>query len=207
MPELVLRGVVPVVVLDDAGRAVTLAKVFQAAGLSSIEVTMRTPAALDAIRSITSEVPEMAVGAGTVLTVQMAREAAEAGAGFIVSPGLSERVVGWCREKQLPVFPGVSTPTEITRALELGVDRMKFFPAEQSGGISMLKALASPFQGVHFMPTGGIGPENLRDYLALPNVMACGGSWLCPRKLIAAGAFDQISALCQEAVRLIEDRV
>ena len=200
-----LSGIVPVVVLNHAERAAELARALQAGGLNSVEITMRTPAALEAIERISAEVPEMVVGAGTVLSVQMAQKAVQAGARFIVSPGLSQSVVRWCRENGVPVFPGVSTPTEVTQALELGLHQMKFFPAEQSGGVSMLRALASPFQSVSFMPTGGIGPKNVRDYLALPNVMACGGSWLCPQKLIDAGEFEQITALCRQAVQLIEE--
>lgn len=200
--ELTLSGVVPVVVLNHAEQAVDLALAMQAGGLNSVEITMRTPAAAEAIRSIAAEVPGMTVGAGTVLNIQMAQDAVEAGAQFIVSPGLSKNLVLWCQERGIPVFPGVSTPTEITQAMELGLKQLKFFPAEQSGGVSMLKSLASPFQGIRFMPTGGISPKNLKDYLALPNVMACGGSWLCPQKLIDAGEFDQITVLCREAVQL-----
>lgn len=203
--EMTLGRIVPVVVLEQAEPAAALARAIQAGGLHSMEITMRTPAAAEAIRSAAAQVPELTVGAGTVLTVQMAREAVKAGAQFIVSPGLSANLVRWCRKRNVPVFPGVSTPTEVIQAMELGLDRLKFFPAEQSGGVPALKTFGSLFREVQFMPTGGIGPKNLKSYLALPNVMACGGSWLCPPKLIRAGAFDQITALCREAVCLTAD--
>ena len=139
-----------------------------------MEITLRTSAALEAIRQTVCQVPDILVGAGTVHSVTMAQQAVEAGARFIVSPGLDRAVVGWCQERDIPVFPGVSTPTELEAALELGLTAVKFFPAEQSGGVAMLRALASPYQGIQFMPTGGIRLENLSQYLCLPNVLACG---------------------------------
>lgn len=203
--EITLGRVVPVVVLDQAEAAAALARAIQAGGLCSMEITMRTPAAAEAIRSVAAQVPELVVGAGTVLTVEMAQDAVRSGAQFIVSPGLSSELVRWCQEQNVPVFPGVSTPTEVIQALELGLNRLKFFPAEQYGGVSALKTFGSLFQEVQFMPSGGIGPRNLKSYLELPNVMACGGSWLCPQKLVSAGAFDEITALCRDAVCLAAD--
>lgn len=196
--------IVPIVVLENENRVELLAEALYAGGISSMEITLRTPAALGAIERIAGSTPKLLVGAGTVLNEEMARNAVSCGARFIVSPGLSRDVVSWCQGHEIPVFPGVSTPSEIMAALEMGLDCMKFFPAEQSGGVELLKALASPFAGVHFMPTGGINPENLLDYLRLPNVTACGGSWFCSQQMIREGAFEQITALCRQAVALSE---
>lgn len=204
MPDAVrrlnLEHILPIVIVEEQQRALPVARALQAGGLSAVEVTMRTPVALNSIEKIARQIPEIEVGAGTVLNVRMAQDAMSAGAKFIVSPGLSKNVVTWCLERQIPVYPGVSTPTEIVRALELGIEEMKFFPAEQAGGVQMLKTLASPFRTVRFIPTGGIGIRNLKEYLKLSNVIACGGSWLCSEKLIQAGAYEQITALCREAV-------
>ena len=199
-----LGKIVPVVVLDNGDRATELARAFLDGGLRSVEITMRTSAALGAIERIARDVPEIVVGAGTVLNLSMAQEAVHAGVRFIVSPGLDQNVVSWCKEHQVQVFPGVVTPTEIMAALELGINQVKFFPAEQSGGVRMLKALSAPFPGVRFMPTGGISLTNLREYLSLPHVIACGGSWLCPKTMIEAGDFAEIAVLCKEAIKLAE---
>lgn len=208
MPDSVTRtffesGLVPVVVLTQAEKGAALARAIQAGGLNSMEITLRTSAALEAIRQTVCQVPDILVGAGTVHSVTMAQQAVEAGARFIVSPGLDRAVVGWCQERDIPVFPGVSTPTELEAALELGLTAVKFFPAEQSGGVAMLRALASPYQGIQFMPTGGIRLENLSQYLRLPNVLACGGSWMCPGHLIEQGGFDEITDLCRKAVKTV----
>lgn len=135
--------------------------------------------------------------------MDMARKVVDAGARFIVSPGLNRSVVTWCQEREIPVFPGISTPTELEAALELGLTEVKFFPAEPSGGASMLRALASPYQGVRFMPTGGIRLENLAQYLRLPNVLTCGGSWICPGHLVEQNRFDQVTDLCRQAVKMV----
>lgn len=208
MPDSVTRtffesGLVPVVVLTQAEKGAALARAIQAGGLNSMEITLRTSAALEAIRQTVCQVPDILVGAGTVHSVTMAQQAVEAGARFIVSPGLDRAVVGWCQERDIPVFPGVSTPTELEAVLELGLTAVKFFPAEQSGGVAMLRALASPYQGIQFMPTGGIRLENLSQYLRLPNVLACGGSWMCPVHLIEQGRFDEITDLCRKAVKTV----
>ena len=208
MPDSVTRtffesGLVPVVVLTQAEKGVALARAIQAGGLNSMEITLRTSAALEAIRQTVCQAPDILVGAGTVHSVAMAQQAVEAGARFIVSPGLDRAVVDWCQERDIPVFPGVSTPTELEVALELGLTTVKFFPAEQSGGAAMLHALASPYQGMRFMPTGGIRLENLSQYLRLPNVLACGGSWMCPGHMIEEGRFDEITDLCRRAVKTV----
>lgn len=145
----------------------------------------------------------MLVGAGTVTTVEMAQSAVEAGARYIISPGLNPKVVRWCQQHDVPVLPGVATPTDVEAAMDLGLATLKFFPAEQNGGIPMLKALGAPYRNVKFIPTGGVGPKNLVDYLDLPNVVACGGSWMAPTELIDAGEFDQITAICAQSVKLM----
>ena len=193
-------GIVPVVVIHDAENAVELAKALIRGGIETAEITLRTPAALDAIQRIAKEVPEVLVGAGTVTSVELAEQAIQAGAKYIVSPGLNPRVVTFCLERNIPILPGVSTPTEIEAAMELGLTQCKFFPAEQSGGCKMLAALASPYSKMKFIPTGSIDSHNLNEYLNLPNVLACGGSWMCPASLIDARKFDEIEALCHKAV-------
>lgn len=194
-----LGRVVPVVTLEKAEFAVPLAKAILSGGLISAEITLRTREALEGIGRIASEVPELCVGAGTVLNASMAKDAVSAGAKFLVSPGLNRNIVRFCRKRQVPLYPGAMTPTEIMCALELGLDQIKFFPAEISGGVAMLKSFAAPFQAVQFIPTGGIHLANLQSYLALSNVMACGGTWLCPQELCEKGDFDGIARLCKEA--------
>lgn len=196
-------GLVPVVILHDANHAVPLAHAFLAGGLNSMEITLRTPAGIESIRRVAQEVPDMMVGAGTVHSVDTAQQAEQAGAQFIVTPGFSRPVVTWCLERGIPVMPGVSTPTEVETALELGLTTLKFFPAEQSGGIAMLKAFQSPYSQVKFMPTGGINATNLTSYLRLPNVLACGGSWVCPASLVEQENFPAITQLCREAMELV----
>jgi 2-dehydro-3-deoxyphosphogluconate aldolase/(4S)-4-hydroxy-2-oxoglutarate aldolase len=194
--------VVPVIVIDSADRAIGLADALLAGGLPCAEVTFRTPAAAEALRRIAAERPDVVIGAGTVLSPEQAARAREAGARFIVSPGLNRRVVEWCQGHDLPVFPGTCTPTEIEAALECGLGVVKFFPAEPIGGLKYLKAIAAPFPGLSFMPTGGITPANVLDYLAFDRVVACGGSWMAPQDWIAAGAFDRITQAVRDAVTL-----
>ncbi len=201
LERISLIGILPVVVLEDAEAAVPLARAMERGGIPAAEVTFRTGAAEESIRRIAAEVPGVLVGAGTVTSVELAERAVRAGAKFIVSPGLNPAVVRYCLENGIPVVPGVSSPTEIEAAMGLGLSVLKFFPAEQVGGRAMLKALASPYGGIRFIPTGGVGKENLNDYLSLPNVLACGGSWICPASLSAAGRFDEIEELCRQAVR------
>ena len=194
--------IVPVIVIDSAERAIGLADALIAGGLPCAEVTFRTPAAAEALRRMTSERPDIFAGAGTVLTPEQAARAKDAGARFIVSPGLNRRVVEWCQDHALPIFPGTCTPTEIEAALECGLDVVKFFPAEPIGGLKYLKAIAAPFPDLHFMPTGGITAGNVREYLAFSRVIACGGSWMAPQDWIAAGAFDRIEQAVRDAVAL-----
>ena len=196
---------VPVVVLEDAKDAVSLAKSLIEGGLPCAEVTFRTAAAEESIRKMTEAFPEMLVGAGTVLTTEQVDRAVAAGAKFIVSPGFNPRIVDYCLDKGIPMIPGCCTPSDIEQALERGLEVVKFFPAEAAGGVPMLKALAGPYRNVRFMPTGGIGPANLKNYLALPAVLACGGSWMVKESLVNAGEFDKIRELTMEAVKLSGD--
>ena len=192
--------VIPVVVIDEVDKAVPVAKALVAGGLPIIEVTMRTAAAPAAIAAIAAEVPDAHVGAGTVLSAEQAHTIVAAGARFIVSPGLHEEVVAAASELGVPIIPGVATATETQRAWNMGLRELKFFPAEQAGGVAMIKALSSVFRDVSFMPTGGVTPANLKDYLAHSFVLACGGSWLTPAAAIAAGDYEQITVLAREAL-------
>lgn len=194
-------GIVPVVVLDDPKDAAPLAKALCDGGLPCAEVTFRTAAAEESIKIMTSQFPDMLVGAGTVLTVEQVDRAAAAGARFIVSPGLNPTVVKHCMEKGLPVVPGTATPSDVETAMSLGLDTVKFFPAEQAGGIAMIKAMAAPYTQMKFMPTGGINAKNLNSYLAFDKVLACGGSWMVKKELISSGQFDKIRELTREAVQ------
>ena len=171
-------GIIPVIKIKDAAGAVPLAQALARGGLPAAEITFRTACAEEAIRRITAELPDMLVGAGTVLTVEQASRAKDAGASFIVSPGLNPEVVSWCLEAGVPVLPGVCTPSDIEKALSLGLKTVKFFPAEASGGVAMLKAMSAPYGDVRFMPTGGINEKNLLAYLSFPKVVACGGSFM-----------------------------
>jgi 2-dehydro-3-deoxyphosphogluconate aldolase/(4S)-4-hydroxy-2-oxoglutarate aldolase len=184
--------IVPVIVIDDPIDAVPLAQALADGGLPCAEVTFRTPRAADALRRITAETPSLLAGAGTVLTPAQAARAREAGARFIVAPGFSPAVVDYCLEHEIPMFPGVCTPTEIEAALAKGLEVLKFFPAEPMGGAAFLKAICGPYVGVRFMPTGGVSAANLASYLALPQVVACGGSWMAPADWIAGKQFDRI---------------
>ena len=194
-----LTPVVPVVVIDDAARAVPVARALVAGGLPIVEITLRTSAALEAIGAVAAEVPEAHVGAGTVLSEEQARAAVSAGARFIVSPGLHDGVVSAANELSVPVMPGVATPSEVQRAWNLGLRVLKYFPASLAGGIPMLKALSAVFRDIRFIPTGGISAENLPDYLEVPSVIACGGSWLTPSGAIADGDYARITRLAAEA--------
>lgn len=191
--------ILPVVVLEDAGAAAPLAAALTAGGLHSVEVTFRTDAAAAAIQTM-SEQPDLLVGAGTVLTPAQVDRAVAAGARFVVSPGFGPRVVAHCQELGVPVFPGVASATEIQMALDAGLDTIKFFPAEQLGGLPMIKALAAPFRAVRFIPTGGVNTGNLADYLAHPAVLAVGGTWMVAPALLAAGRWDEVTRLTAAAV-------
>jgi len=197
-----LAPVIPVLVVEDAGSAAPLARALVAGGLPVLEVTLRTPAALDAIRAMAGAAPEAVVGAGTLLNARDVRAAHAAGARFGVSPGLSEVVLDAAAELELPMLPGVATPSEAMRAAERGHQTLKFFPAEQAGGVAMLKAWASPLADLRFCPTGGITAANARGYLDLPNVVCVGGSWVAPADAVAVGDWAGIEALAREAAGL-----
>lgn len=191
--------VVPVVVISDARLAVPVAKALLAGGITTMEVTFRTDCASDAIRAIAEEVPEMFVGAGTVLNEDQALKAWEAGARFLVSPGYNEDLVDYCLEQGFPIIPGCVTPTEIMRAISRNLSILKFFPANIYGGANAIKSLSFVFRDIKFIPTGGIGPDDFEEYLSLPSVFAVGGSWLCSESDISAGRFDRITELAATA--------
>jgi len=192
-------GLVPIVKIDRAEDAVPLGQALVDGDLPCAEITFRTAAAEESIRRIAAALPQAVVGAGTVLSVDQAEKAVAAGVRFIVSPGFDPKVVDWCLTRGVLAIPGVATPTEINMALDKGLNVLKFFPAEAFGGIHTLKAVAAAYGNVKFIPTGGIGPENLADYLSLPAVHACGGSWLVTSQLISSGRFAEISRLAREA--------
>ena len=193
---------VPIVVIDKAEHASTLGEVLVAGGLPLVEVTCRTPAAESAIRTLANR-GDLLVGAGTILTTEQADRAIDAGATFLVTPGTNPKVVEYVLKRGLPIVPGVATPSEIELATSLGVEVLKFFPAETMGGIPALKAFAGPYPDARFIPTGGISPELLPSYLRLSSVVACGGSWVAPRELLTAGRFDAIAALVEQAKKLL----
>ena len=195
-------GVVPVVVLEEAKDALPLAKALVEGGLPCAEVTFRTEAAEESIRLMSEKYPEMLVGAGTVLTTKQVDRAAAAGAKFIVSPGFDPEIVDYGLEKKIPVFPGCITPSEVAQAVKRGLEVVKFFPAEQAGGVAMIKAMAAPYTMVKFMPTGGISAKNLKDYLSFGKILCCGGSWMVKGDMIRNGEFDKIRELTKEAVEL-----
>ncbi|MEU4049878.1 bifunctional 4-hydroxy-2-oxoglutarate aldolase/2-dehydro-3-deoxy-phosphogluconate aldolase [Streptomyces olivaceus] len=197
-----LAPVVPVVVVDELADAVPLARALVAGGLPAIEVTLRTPVALDAIRAIAGEVPGAVVGAGTVITAEQVGEVVAAGARFLVSPGWTDGLLDAMRASGVPFLPGVSTTSEVVALLERGVREMKFFPAEAAGGTAYLKALAAPLPQARFCPTGGIGPASAPDYLALPNVGCVGGSWMLPKDAVAGRDWGRVEALAREAAAL-----
>ena len=205
LEELKKIGIVPVVVLDDAKDAVPLAQALCEGGLPCAEVTFRTAAAEESIRKISEAYPQMLVGAGTVLSVEQAERAVAAGAKFIVSPGFNPKVVKYCIDHEIPVTPGIQTPTEIEMALEYGLEVLKFFPAEPAGGLKMIKALAAPYTMVRFMPTGGINENNVRDYLKYDKIHACGGSWMVKGDLIRAGEFDKIREMVKQAAEIVKE--
>lgn len=199
---LELSPVVPVVVLDEATHAVPLAQALLRGGIRTIEVTLRTPAGLSAIERIAAEVPDIAVGAGTITEPGQAAQAAQAGAQYLVTPGCTERLLDEVDDTGLPSLPGISTVSEALRLAERGARALKFFPAEPSGGVPYLKAIAGPLPELLFCPTGGITPDSAPKYLALPNVRCVGGSWLAPKDLLAAGDWGQIEALARAAAEL-----
>lgn len=197
-------GVVPVVVLEDAKDAVPLATALVEGGLPCAEVTFRTEAAEESIRLMTEQFPEMLVGAGTVLTVEQVDAAVRTGAKFIVSPGFDAEIVDYCLKNEIPVFPGCISPSEVAQAVKRGLKVVKFFPAEPAGGISMIKAMAAPYTGLKFMPTGGINAKNLGEYLSCDKIVCCGGSWMVKGELVKTGEFTKIRQLTEEARRLVD---
>ncbi len=197
---------VPVVKIDQAKDAQALGKALLVGGLPVAEITFRTDAAEEAIRLLRRETPDLLVGAGTVLTVDNVKRAIDAGAQFMVAPGFNPKVVDYCLANGQVIVPGVNSPTDIEMGLDHGLDVLKLFPAEASGGLKLLKALSGPYGGIRFMPTGGITAKNLIDYLAFDRVLACGGTWMVETALISAGRFDEITRLTREAVDLIAAR-
>ncbi len=197
-------GVVPVVVLENADDAVDTAKAMLAGGVNVMEITFRTAAAADSIANVSKEVPDMLVGAGTVVTLEQCKKAVACGAKFIVAPGYDEEVVSWCCENGIPVTPGCVTPTEIMYALKHDIKVIKFFPANVYGGLNALKALSGPFGGIRFIPTGGVGQSNLAEFITSPVIHAVGGSWVCPKGDISAHNYDKITELCRAAREAID---
>lgn len=201
--EIRSYGLIPVIKIDDAEKAVPLAKALCDGGLPAAEVTFRTAAAKDAIAKMSAAFPEMLIGAGTVLTTAQVDEAVAAGAKFIVSPGLNPKVVRYCLDKEIPILPGCATPSDMEQAIELGLSVVKFFPAEANGGLKSIKAMSAPYTQLRFMPTGGVNEQNLGDYLAFPKIIACGGSFMVNDALINAGDFAAITELTRKAVSIV----
>jgi 2-dehydro-3-deoxyphosphogluconate aldolase/(4S)-4-hydroxy-2-oxoglutarate aldolase len=200
LEELGKIGIIPVIKLDDVEKAVPLARALAAGGIPCVELTFRTSQAEEAIRRISKETPEMLTGAGTVLTTEQVDKAINAGAKFIVSPGLNPKVVSYCIKKGIPVAPGCANPSDIEQALEFGLEAVKFFPAEQAGGLEYIKAISAPYPNMKFIPTGGINAANIAKYISFDKTLACGSSWMASADLINAGNFEKITALSKEAV-------
>jgi 2-dehydro-3-deoxyphosphogluconate aldolase/(4S)-4-hydroxy-2-oxoglutarate aldolase len=200
LEQIGLLGILPVAIIEDESKAVTLGRTLRESGLPAIEVTFRTQAAASVIERIAGDTSNMLIGAGTILNVNQVRTAVDAGARFIVSPGFSPNVVEYCITNSIPVIPGVATPTEIQQALDYGLDVVKFFPAEACGGLKYLKAISAPFRNLRYIPTGGIDETMLLSYLQFQKVLACGGSWMVNPEMIEAGQFEKIAALSRQAV-------
>lgn len=198
-------GIVPVVVLEDAKDAEPLAQALCDGGLPCAEVTFRTAAAEESIKIMSEKFPDMLVGAGTVITTEQVDRATAAGAKFIVSPGLNPSIVKYCADNGILITPGCANPSDIEQAIAYGLEVVKFFPAEQAGGLPYIKAISAPYTGIKFMPTGGINPENVRDYLSYNRILACGGSWMVKGDLVKAGDFGKIRELVKEAVEIVKE--
>ena len=194
-------GIIPVVAIDDADKAVPLAKALSEGGLPAAEITFRTAAAEESIRRIVAECPDVLVGAGTVLTKEQADRAVAAGAKFIVTPGFNPEMIAYIKSLGIPMMPGAATPGEMEQAMSMGLTNIKFFPAEANGGVNKLKALAGPYQAAKWMPTGGVNAKNLNDYLSFDRIIACGGTWLATGADIAEGNWEGITKKCKEAVK------
>ncbi|HIF9449827.1 TPA: bifunctional 4-hydroxy-2-oxoglutarate aldolase/2-dehydro-3-deoxy-phosphogluconate aldolase [Photobacterium damselae] len=201
--QLKALKVIPVIAIDKAEDIIPLGKVLAGNGLPAAEITFRSEAAVEAIRLLRETQPDMLIGAGTVLNREQAIAAKEAGATFIVSPGFNPNTVKACQEIEIDIVPGVNNPSTVEAALEMGLTTLKFFPAEASGGINMVKSLLAPYTDIELMPTGGINPANIKDYLAIPRVLACGGTWMVDKKLIEAGNWEELARLTREAVKLV----
>ncbi|RBM26227.1 bifunctional 4-hydroxy-2-oxoglutarate aldolase/2-dehydro-3-deoxy-phosphogluconate aldolase [Vibrio tarriae] len=201
--QLKALKVIPVIAIDNAEDIIPLGKVLVENGLPAAEITFRSEAAVEAIRLLRQTQPDMLIGAGTVLNREQAIAAKEAGATFIVSPGFNPNTVKACQEIGIDIVPGVNNPSTVEAALEMGLTMLKFFPAEASGGINMVKSLLAPYTDIELMPTGGISPANIKDYLAIPRVLACGGTWMVDKKLIEAGNWEELARLTREAVALV----
>lgn len=204
LEELRKTGIVPVVVIDDAKDALKLGKALLDGGIACAEVTFRTEAAEEAIRILSESYPNMLVGAGTVLTIEQVNRAVKAGAKFIVSPGINPKVVEYCVNNDILIIPGTANPSNVETALEYGLKVVKFFPAEQAGGLNYIKAISAPYSGVMFMPTGGINQNNVSEYLKYDRIIACGGSWMVKKDFIKDGKFDEITRLTREALELVK---
>lgn len=201
--QLKALKIIPVIAVDKAEDIIPLGKVLAENGLPVAEITFRSDAAAEAIRLLREAQPDMLIGAGTVLNKEQVIEAKEAGATFIVSPGFNPNTVKACQEIGIDIVPGVNNPSALEAALEMGLTTLKFFPAEASGGVNMVKAMLAPYGDVHIMPTGGINQKNIKDYLAVPRVLACGGTWMVDKKLVEAGEWDKLAHLTREAVELV----
>lgn len=201
--QLSALKIIPVIAIDKAEDIIPLGKVLVDNGLPVAEITFRSEAAVDAIRLLREAQPDILIGAGTVLNREQVIAAKEAGASFIVSPGFNSNTIKACQELNIPVVPGVNNPSTIEAALEMGLTTLKFFPAEASGGIAMLKSLLAPYVDIQLMPTGGINTKNINDYLAIPRVVCCGGSWMVDKAMIAKGEWDKIAQLTREAVEIV----
>ncbi|MGC9553550.1 bifunctional 4-hydroxy-2-oxoglutarate aldolase/2-dehydro-3-deoxy-phosphogluconate aldolase [Vibrio metoecus] len=201
--QLKALKVIPVIAIDNAEDIIPLGKVLVENGLPAAEITFRSEAAVEAIRLLRQAQPDMLIGAGTVLNREQAIAAKEAGATFIVSPGFNPNTVKACQEIGIDIVPGVNNPSTVEAALEMGLTTLKFFPAEASGGINMVKSLLAPYTDIELMPTGGISPANIKDYLAIPRVLACGGTWMVDKKLIEARNWEELARLTREAVALV----
>ncbi|ELB2119709.1 bifunctional 4-hydroxy-2-oxoglutarate aldolase/2-dehydro-3-deoxy-phosphogluconate aldolase [Vibrio parahaemolyticus] len=203
--QLKALKVIPIIAIDKAEDIIPLGKVLAENGLPAAEITFRSAAAAEAIRLLRETQPDMLIGAGTVLNREQAIAAKEAGATFIVSPGFNPNTVKACQEIGIDIVPGVNNPSTVEAALEMGLTTLKFFPAEASGGINMVKSLLAPYTDIELMPTGGINPANIKDYLAIPRVLACGGTWMVDKKLIEAGNWEELARLTREAVALVNE--
>ncbi|EOA6543063.1 TPA: bifunctional 4-hydroxy-2-oxoglutarate aldolase/2-dehydro-3-deoxy-phosphogluconate aldolase [Vibrio vulnificus] len=203
--QLKALKVIPVIAIDKAEDIIPLGKVLAGNGLPAAEITFRSAAAAEAIRLLRETQPDMLIGAGTVLNREQAIAAKEAGATFIVSPGFNPNTVKACQEIGIDIVPGVNNPSTVEAALEMGLTTLKFFPAEASGGINMVKSLLAPYTDIELMPTGGINPANIKDYLAIPRVLACGGTWMVDKKLIEEGNWEELARLTREAVALVNE--